>query len=800
VSLTNTKREAWLSDLANPACALRRFNRTIPYGINGKGLLEQCLAKEIPTTRAIWLVKCIGANELRTLKRKGVGGALGLSAESKWVREWTMHVEQFIDATVLARSDESWKEKVQYVVRLTYHLYIEQLLDHDHFLDWVMSSFECSSSDRLPLWLVHLQLYWRFLVYTRKRGRRLAEAVCNSLKQIESDRENSDLFSPVSQRLRQLLGTLASSHTACLIMPKIWAKFEPVVRNIGSRVDLAPAVASVVERNNRLAKPLWEQSPRSTVSPKRQAFSILDHFDLDVSVPDICANLCELLPSVEGVAKLVLEWCSSSYRQGAYRVYLASRILRRYGLFGADIEGYILMFLMDPPANSNVDVRNIIKVVAELVRAKSFAVLKVLRAVIARGAMSDSEHNPQAASRLRQLVRGIPTAGLPQHVGDLQRNLLREGSQPGLSKLEPVVVLKQLIDQTVFRRSEFKWTQKEEGLLHSLSVAEKFEISSHIRLEILRIAKSSRGAGLDGDGPHLTCLMLQTARDLLEKVGDFPLLADVIGICVRQSNGEMLASAINTIHYHSRTFAAIGALRPLTAQSIERYHVFRNEMLLEKAYLSALIGLLSNTKGEPALIQQLTYDLARCDERSGLAICSPASDNTVDLVASNPLESEEEIEQILTSGTTMDEQSVGRVFQRLITHLTTPSKAQTKADWFSRLRAFDEATFDSLLSDWVSDLLQIATEDVCRTTLRVLLGAGAISFEGLVQIERNVRGQHESSADAKCKLAIVMISLLLLHTNASSTENLNVSTPGHRVTFQPLILNSGAIPLHACAR
>jgi mediator of RNA polymerase II transcription subunit 12 len=779
VSLTNTKREAWLSDLANPAVALRRFNRTIPYGINGKGLLEQCLAKEIPTARAIWLAKCIGANELRTLKRKGVGGALGLSAELKWVREWTMHVEQFIDATISTRSDSSWKEKVQYVVRLTYHLYVEHLLDQDHFLDWILASFESSSIERLPLWLVHLQLYWRFLVSTRKRGRRLAEAVCNSLHQIEVDGKNQDLLTPITQRLRLLLGSLAISHTACLVMPKSWAKFEGTLKNLTSRGHLAPAIASTIERNNRLAKPLWEQNPKSTVSPKRRAFDLLDGGGLDPSVPDLCTKLYDLLTSTENVIKLVLEWCSSGYRHGAHRVYLASRILRRFGMSGADVETHVLNFLMEPPATSNIQVSNVIKVVAELVRAKSFAVLKVLRAVIARGAMSDSQHNPQSAERLRQLVKGIPTAGLPQHVGDLQQNLLREATEPGSDKQHAVNALKQFINFTVFDQAPLKWKPQEKELLSSLSVGQKFELSAHIRLQVLRMSQAtfSIGSGtVDPNARSLTTHVFAAARDVLEKLEDFPLLADVVGVCLKQSNGEMLAAVIHTIHYQAKTFASIGALRPLTSQAIERYHVFRNEMPLEKIYVQALLNLLKSTSGDSSLIQRLSYDLTRCDQRNALAMCSPASDNALDLAATSSLDTEEEIERILSSGTTMDEQMVTRVFQRITTHLSVQldasTKPKTKAEWFSRLRAFDEATFDGLASELVAHFLRVATEDKCCFVLPLLMSTGALSFASLAQIDANLR-ENTVPAHLQCKLSVVMLTIFLFPPRANGNETLD---------------------------
>lgn len=114
VTLTDTKREGWLKDLANPTISLRRLSRTIPHGIRGKGLLEQCLNKNVPTDRAVWLAKCVGANEIRAFKRKGVNGAVVMGGEAKWIRDWTVFVEQFVDGVVTSFGDDEWKSKVNY--------------------------------------------------------------------------------------------------------------------------------------------------------------------------------------------------------------------------------------------------------------------------------------------------------------------------------------------------------------------------------------------------------------------------------------------------------------------------------------------------------------------------------------------------------------------------------------------------------------------------------------------------------------------------------------------------------------
>jgi mediator of RNA polymerase II transcription subunit 12 len=121
VTLTDTKREAWLRDLANPSIPLRRLSRTIPHGIRGKILLDHCLSKDIPTSRAIWLAKCVGANEIRAFKRKGTGGVFTVGGEAKWIKDWTINVEQFLESIISICGSIEWRAKINYGYVLLHH-------------------------------------------------------------------------------------------------------------------------------------------------------------------------------------------------------------------------------------------------------------------------------------------------------------------------------------------------------------------------------------------------------------------------------------------------------------------------------------------------------------------------------------------------------------------------------------------------------------------------------------------------------------------------------------------------------
>lgn len=64
---------------------------------------------------------------------------------------------------------------------LTARLFFEQLLDHDHYLEWFLTSLEAAPIRTVPIWLLMLGIYWDNIMRYRKRGRRLAEILLEKL-------------------------------------------------------------------------------------------------------------------------------------------------------------------------------------------------------------------------------------------------------------------------------------------------------------------------------------------------------------------------------------------------------------------------------------------------------------------------------------------------------------------------------------------------------------------------------------------------------------------------------------------
>jgi mediator of RNA polymerase II transcription subunit 12 len=69
-------------------------------------------------------------------------------------------------------------------LRLATTLYSEQLVDRDHYLDWVIVGLESSPQGKLPIWILIAQLYWADLLQMRKYGRRLVFALLSQANSV----------------------------------------------------------------------------------------------------------------------------------------------------------------------------------------------------------------------------------------------------------------------------------------------------------------------------------------------------------------------------------------------------------------------------------------------------------------------------------------------------------------------------------------------------------------------------------------------------------------------------------------
>lgn len=63
-TLSDSRRESWLADLANPAIPLSKLYSVIPNSARGVSLLELMFSRKVEVERAVWFVRASGAAEI----------------------------------------------------------------------------------------------------------------------------------------------------------------------------------------------------------------------------------------------------------------------------------------------------------------------------------------------------------------------------------------------------------------------------------------------------------------------------------------------------------------------------------------------------------------------------------------------------------------------------------------------------------------------------------------------------------------------------------------------------------------
>ncbi|KAA8906682.1 hypothetical protein TRICI_005105 [Trichomonascus ciferrii] len=246
VTLTDQKKEAWLRDLATPSVPLRKLSRTIPHGIRNRTLLEQSCLKAIPISRAVWFARCVGANELRGLKRKGnTGSSTAMAAEIGWIRDWTEDVVAFIEkivrdfdvskeaktaATATTTTMSSWKFKIEYITRLLAHLFHEDLLDRQLVLKWSLRFLQNSKPEELAVTLVYVKMFWSYLSCSRILSQSLARALLSQYSALSCSKYLSpELFSPLLIKVSECIKELFLSSPDSFVIPEYWRSLGPVL-------------------------------------------------------------------------------------------------------------------------------------------------------------------------------------------------------------------------------------------------------------------------------------------------------------------------------------------------------------------------------------------------------------------------------------------------------------------------------------------------------------------------------------------------------------------------------------------
>ncbi|RPB09459.1 hypothetical protein P167DRAFT_560154 [Morchella conica CCBAS932] len=758
VTLPDARREAWLRDLASPNVSLRKLSRTIPHGLKGPVLLDQCTAKGVPTARAVWFARCVGANELRGLKRKGVG-SFAVGSETKWIKEWTTQVTRFLEKTIVGcTATEGWKAKMLYAIRLSAHLYWENLLDKTLFLEWFLGFLEACSLDMLPMAYMLSSIYWDELLRTRRLGRRLAEALLGKAEAIIAAEEN-EVYAPLMHRLSVMLADILVSHRESLVIANSWDGYKDVLsRSVHRRnPTIRSCLANLTARNKNLLAPLDHNAKAATtLSPQRKLINTLDAITLPYNLDELWAK-CYSSTTTMAPADLVqvlCEWGTTSLRVGVHRVYIAAALLRAAAArtSPAAVHEQLLHFLETFGTKVAGSKHDAYLLISELVRSKTFALAAYMKWLIARGSLYGFDTMHASNPCHVRLLAEIPVYTAPTAHRNLRKILLANAGYDVTEEARALAQAKEILaGRLAGDGAEEALTERETAFFAGLSRTVMCElgiwIRDNVRMHVVKGAPVGRDnwrdLSVEVGITAVTTGQFVLLRGLLEMFQDMAVLVDVVKMVSSSDSSSTLSEAADTVSYNAEAFSALGAVNECLRLLHNRYKKLQLRRRLERFLVVALAELAAVPGASGEIRRQLEEDLAaqaRCEPRVGMAN-SPVSDTMADVFDGG----NEEIDRLLAAGASIDNHNLSRLFETIVSKVETTfddAGAQSQGQgqlassvgYLTKLRQFDTPMFDDLMHSWITRLLQSSSRPPLPLlhTLSILVASSTLALRTVV--------------------------------------------------------------------
>lgn len=759
VTLSEPKKKTWIGELADPAVPLKKLSRTIPQGIRGQGLLEQCLQNNVPLSRAIWFVKCVGANEIRTLKRKGTTQAAAVGGERNWLKDWTVNVEQYVEAVLNQNGQTSWKQNLQYALRLTTRLYLENLIDRDHFLDWIVNTFATTTNDRLPFWLMMTHVFKQDIAKFRKRGRRLAEMLLRRYLSLKDS--THAMVQTTLLKIKDAIRGFAIHRPQLFLAPDSWPELKSALRSclhdqnalelrLYHRLDLVNERCMGASKQQYLAKPV----------PRDSVVGVLDAAKPPYNVDSISQTLFSHSADYSVLVSAVAEWATTIYRCGTERVYLASRILRKWQKSGPRIDAAILDFVAKCHSSPELfDSAALKHLAAELSRSRAFPSSKYMQWLSVRGlpwpksvSVSD-QPDPQDPNRryTRQICKdgSLLLADLlfsepDSHHLNLRNSLLSragfdiEREVQSTQRLQATIrtVLQQVDSNETYVYSPQRLTT----ILKDWNWRVRSALAHHLRGFVVAKVKQQTALRQRGGPPQkefsITLRHFEFVRTCLEALGDEAVLADIVGLCSQTYDEALQAALANTLYRHAGPFSAIGALESLQARLCQNYRNLRNVTM--PLFATALLDLCTAYPCKMGSVKLFQQDLIFGDRSRAIAACSPFSDGVAESLQNAEETFIDDFEAVLQSEPSMTEQTMSRLFMLLAEKIEKQSQSIdgrllfTYCQLMARLRLCRKVQGDQLLQNWLVKLLSTNPTGFAQILVSNLIDVGALTVTALV--------------------------------------------------------------------
>ena len=369
----------------------------------------------------------------------------------------------------------------------------------------------------------------------------------------------------------------------------------------------------------------------------------------------------------------------------------------------------------------------------------------------------------------------MPTDGLPSHDLNLRGILLSKcGSSVAYEQQAIRAIQVSIADQIpgLFLPPEPKLGSTTFSYdIKELSIPIKSTVAQWIRESIAsqcsRVCSQSKGQNSgprQANLPTVTLEQLAGVRGILEILEDFAILADVMKIVSKSEDVALLSYICDTINYHLTTFAALGALQDLFLGLLQQYEDVCKGTPPDQSLLESLIDLGRCLPGRARELRHLRAQMQLFRQKAAAPACSPVSDHMAEVLQSTETKFFDEVEQVLTSGTSMDEQSMKQLFDSIVKHAECAWIDPRQSDMMflvllSRLQFFNPNIFDSLITSWVNSILQSPTIYDIPAVLPPVIYSGCVTLKRVVSIAQEAIFD-TVSAGCRTEIAIGLLELL----------------------------------------
>lgn len=283
----------------------------------------------------------------------------------------------------------------------------------------------------------------------------------------------------------------------------------------------------------------------------------------------------------------------------------------------------------------------------------------------------------------------------------------------------------------------------------------------------------------------VTLEQFHAVRRILEDAEDLAILADVLNILSDEVQGPILTAVADTVNHYFDAFNAIGAASEIFRKLFLRVEESQGPQVLQKSFLESLIDLayrLSNTAQE---VQRLRNAMVALLPTLSAIAFSPISDNMVEAVQTAEPTFADEMEHMLAGGTSMDKQTLSRVFGTITGHLETsfeePSQSGIRiSQLLARLRRFGPKIFDVLLKGWLQKWLRSDLQVNPAIILSSMICSKVVSLKVVLNSAAHLLSL-ESDRFNKASLALDVLDMIIA---ASSGPMLIVDYRGYRLPDQ----------------